>query len=92
MKAETIPLGYHLISLETELDRQFATKTATEASIMAATAAIGPVQAALRNAHLRYHLLTIEVLSLVQTQGYGELGGYGCSSEPGSGHGPHHPR
>jgi hypothetical protein len=87
MKTETITLGNELISLETALDRQFADKTATESSIAAATAAIGPTQAALRNAHLRYHLLTIGVLTAAQSQRYGELRGYGGAPQ----HGPHHP-
>jgi hypothetical protein len=91
MKTETIALGTQLISLETELDRQFADKTATENSITAATAAIGPAQAALRNAHLRYHLLTIGVLSPAQSQRYGELRGYGSAPQHGPEHGPHHP-
>jgi hypothetical protein len=91
MKTETITLGNQLISLETVLDRQFADKTATESSITAATAAIGLAQAALRNAHLRYHLLTIGALSPAQSQRYGELRGYGGAPQHGPEHAPHHP-
>ena len=76
MKAEATTLGQRLIVLETELDRQFANKMATEASVANITAAIGPVQAALRNTHLRFHLLTIEVLTPSQRQRYAELRGY----------------
>jgi nucleoid-associated protein YgaU len=48
MKAETIPLGERLITQEADLDRQFAAKSVTPASLQAATAAIGATQGALR--------------------------------------------
>jgi hypothetical protein len=90
MKAETMPLGERLIAQETDLDRQFATKTATPASLQAATTEIGATQGALRLAHLRYHLSTLEILTPEQVRRYGELRGYGGPS--GHGHGParHH--
>ena len=90
MKAETVPLGESLIAQETELDRQFATKSVTPASLQATTAAIGATQGALRGAHLRYHLSTLEVLTPEQVHRYGELRGYRASG--GLGHGPegHH--
>lgn len=76
MKAETVPLGGKLIEQETELDRQFAGKTITEASLAAATQAIATTQAALRTAHLKYHLATLELLAPEQVQRYAELRGY----------------
>jgi hypothetical protein len=79
MKAETVPLGERLIAQETDLDRQFATKSVTPASLQAATADIGASQGALRGAHLRYHLSTLEVLTPEQIRRYGELRGYGGS-------------
>jgi hypothetical protein len=85
MKAETVPLGERLIAQETDLDRQFATKAVNPASLQAATAEIGVTQGALRGAHLRYHLSTLEVLTPVQIRSYGELRGYGGSH----GHGHH---
>jgi Spy/CpxP family protein refolding chaperone len=85
MKAETVPLGERLIAQETELDRQFATKSVTPASLQAATADIGATQGALRGAHLRYHLSTLEVLTPGQVLRYGRLRGYGGSD----GHGHH---
>ena len=90
MRAETVPLGERLIAQETELDRQFATKSVTPASLQATTAAIGSTQGALRGAHLHYHLSTLEVLTPEQVHRYGELRGYGTSG--GQGHGPngHH--
>jgi Spy/CpxP family protein refolding chaperone len=90
MRTETVPLGERLIAQETELDRLFATKSVTPASLQATTAAIGSTQGALRGAHLRYHLSTKEVLTPEQVHRYGELRGYGTSG--GQGHGPngHH--
>ena len=40
MKAETVPLGHKLIAEEADLDRQFAGKTITEASLASAIQAI----------------------------------------------------
>jgi hypothetical protein len=76
MKAETVPLGEKMIAQETELDRQFAGKTITEASLSSAMQAIGSTQAALRAAHLKYHLVTAELLAPMQIQRYAELRGY----------------
>jgi Spy/CpxP family protein refolding chaperone len=76
MKAEAVALGEKLIAQEADLDRQFADKTITPARLSAGTDAIGSTQAALRGAHLRYHLLTVEVLTPAQVQRYGELRGY----------------
>ena len=89
MKAETIPLGETLLAQEADLDRQFAEKTVTEMSLTAATQAVGTTQAALRAAHLRYHLATIKLLAPEQVQRYVDLRGYGNSSHSGqelSGH------
>ena len=76
MKAEAIPLGERLIAQEVDLDRQFAEKTITDASLAAATDAIGATQAALRRTHLKYHLLTRDVLTPAQVRRYAELRGY----------------
>jgi Spy/CpxP family protein refolding chaperone len=76
MKAETIPLGERLIAQEAELDRQFSGQTITTAGLADATAVIAGIQAALRAAHLRYHLVTTEVLTPEQVRQYGELRGY----------------
>src|SRR5258708_6984042 len=56
MKAEAIPLGERLIAQEAELDKEFATKTITAATLAASTDAIGVTHAALRQVHLKYHL------------------------------------
>jgi hypothetical protein len=77
MRAEAIPLGERLIAQETDLDRLFAEKRITPANLEAATQAIGATQAALRAAHLRYHLSTLDVLTPRQVHRYRELRGYG---------------
>ena len=76
MKAESIPIGEKLIAQEEELDRQFAHKTITPASLLESTQAIGSTQAALRATHLKYHLSTMAVLTPEQVQRYTELRGY----------------
>jgi len=88
MKAEAIPLGLRLIAEETELDRAFAGRSITPQSLAEKTAAIGRTQAALRAAHLRYHLEQAELLTSDQMRRYAELRGYAG----GQGHsGGHHP-
>ena len=87
MKAEAIPLGERLIAQEAELDKAFANKTITPASLAASTGAIGATHSALRQTHLKYHLSTVEVLTPVQIQRYGELRGYkGGMQHPHSQH------
>jgi Spy/CpxP family protein refolding chaperone len=76
MKAETIPLGASLISQERDLNHDFANHTVTLASLEGATRRIGATQAALRAAHLKYHLSTVAVLTPEQVAKYNELRGY----------------
>jgi hypothetical protein len=76
MKADTIPIGEQIIAEETALDRLFAEKGVTRASLDAATARIAIAQGALRAAHLRYHLAMVSVLSPTQIDRYAELRGY----------------
>ena len=58
------------------LDRQFADKSVTRASLDEALSRIARSQAELRAAHLRYHLAMVELLSPAQTARYAELRGY----------------
>jgi hypothetical protein len=76
MKAEAVSIGERLIAQETELDRQFGDRIVTAASLGDATSVIGQTQAALRLAHLKYHLATIEVLDRNQVRLYSVLRGY----------------
>jgi hypothetical protein len=89
MKAETIPIGESLISLERSLNDEFANRTITPASLQAATARIGATQAALRAAHLKYHLSTATILTPEQVKRYDELRGYGGTEAPTQHHSHH---
>ena len=77
MRSETAVLGERLIQQEADLDRLFASRTVTRASLSTATSTIGATQAALREAHLRFHLATVEVLTPEQVVRYNEARGYG---------------
>jgi Spy/CpxP family protein refolding chaperone len=76
MKAETIPLGSSLISQERDLNNDFANRTVTLANLETTTQRIGATQAALRAAHLKYHLSTVAILTPEQVARYNELRGY----------------
>ena len=90
MKAEAIPLGERLIGQEAALERLFASKSVTPASLQAATAEIGVTQGALRLAHLRYHLSTLKALTPEQVRRDGELRGYQGSEAHRHGSKGHH--
>jgi hypothetical protein len=77
MKAEAVPLGMKLLDQEASLDKQFASHTVTPEGLKTATAAIATTQGELRDAHLKYHLSTVALLSSDQMQRYAELRGYG---------------
>lgn len=76
MKRDARALGEEVIALETELDRQFASRSITPASLDDVTRRIGQKQAALRSAHLKYHLSTVARLSSAQVRQYNVLRGY----------------
>ena len=76
MKSETTPIGARLIDQESDLDRQFAGRAVSPDSLKSATAAIARTQGELREAHLKYHLLTSAVLDKAQLAKYAELRGY----------------
>jgi hypothetical protein len=77
MKAEALPLGSKLIEQEADLDKQFASRTITPESLKVSTAAVAETQGQLRETHLKYHLLTVSVLSPHQMHRYAEARGYG---------------
>ena len=87
MKAETIPLGASLISQEQNLNSDLANHTITLANLETTTQKIGATQAALRAAHLKYHLATVAILTPQQVAQYNGLRGY-KGDEGGSQH--HH--
>jgi hypothetical protein len=77
-----------LISQERELNDGFANHTITPTSLQTATISIGTTQAALRAAHLKYHLSTADILTPEQVARYNELRGYQSDETPA--HGQHH--
>jgi Spy/CpxP family protein refolding chaperone len=89
MTAQVVPVGERLIAEEAELERLFADRVVTPSSLGAATAAIGATQAELRNAHLKYHLLTSGLLTAAQMQRYSQLRGY-LDGNSGIQHRPNH--
>ena len=76
MKAEAIAAGEVLIAQESALDREFADKRISPASLERLTSQIGEAQAKLRAVHLKYHLTTAELLSTHQRHRYAQLRGY----------------
>jgi Spy/CpxP family protein refolding chaperone len=83
MKAEAIPAGEQLLEQEIKLDGLFASKAITQTALRSATQDIGAAQARLREAHLKYHLAMMTVLTPVQVERYRALRGYAPQgSEP----------
>jgi Spy/CpxP family protein refolding chaperone len=89
MKTETVPIGEKMIAQEAALEREFAGKTITEASLKAAMQAIAAVQAELRTAHLKYHLATAQLLTPTQVKRYAELRSYSSNPQTVHQHGGH---
>jgi hypothetical protein len=79
MKAEAIPLGATLLDQEAVLDQEFASRSITPEALSARTAQIGETEGALRNVHLKYHLMTAQILTTDQMQRYAALRGYGSA-------------
>lgn len=91
MKSEAIRVGAQLIAREATLDRLFADRKVTTANLADATAKIGQTQAQLRATHLRYHILTVAVLTANQVDQYSQLRGYKSDVQGGPPHsGPQH--
>jgi Spy/CpxP family protein refolding chaperone len=78
MKAEAVPLGQRLLDEERSLDRHFAERTITRDLLAALTRSIGETTGALRQAHLSYHLATLEALTPEQVRQYAVERGYGA--------------
>lgn len=76
MQTEARAIGARLIALEAGLDWLFSHRQVTPENLQQAIREIGVTQAELREAHLKYHLLTTRVLSPEQAQRYAELRGY----------------
>ena len=76
MQQEAKALGEDVIAAERELDSLFRDRKADAGNLAAATARAAQAQGRLREAHLRYHLAMMEVLSAEQVARYNLLRGY----------------
>lgn len=76
MQAKASALGRSIVARERELDRMFAEKTVSEASLSNALAQLGELQAQLREAHLAAHLAQAKILTATQSAQYARLRGY----------------
>jgi Spy/CpxP family protein refolding chaperone len=76
MSEEARKLGLDVIAAERALDSIFKNKTVNSEKLKEMTQKAAEAQARLRESHLRYHLLTIEVLTTQQVEQYNRLRGY----------------
>lgn len=76
MKSEAIAIGEKLIENEAALERLFASREITPASLGRMTQDIAQLQGKLRETHLKYHLAMMELLTPEQTERYRALRGY----------------
>lgn len=76
MSTEARKLGLEVIEAERALDALFKNKSVNPQNLKELTLRAAEAQARLRESHLRYHLLTIEVLSPQQVEHYNRLRGY----------------
>jgi Spy/CpxP family protein refolding chaperone len=76
MQTEAKTLGNQVITQEYELDRLFKDRKASLESVQEATARAAQAQGQLRAAHLKYHLMMVDVLTPAQVAKYNQLRGY----------------
>jgi Spy/CpxP family protein refolding chaperone len=75
-KDEVRRLGADLVQAERALDQAFVKRSIDQASLKAMTQRIGELQAAIRESHLRTHLLQTAILTSKQVAQYNTLRGY----------------
>lgn len=89
MQMQAIALGKHIIDIEQEIDKAFASKTITQDFLERAVAESADSYSKLRVVHLKYHLTMVDILTPEQVEQYNELRGYvygdPCENVP-SGH------
>lgn len=76
MQAQAKAAGEDVIAAERELDALFLEKRATPENVSSAASKAALAQGKLRETHLRYHLVMMEVLSADQVATYNKLRGY----------------
>jgi hypothetical protein len=86
-RAEASAKGEEFLARYALLEQAFRDETITLASLDAYTAALGRIEGELRAIHLKYHLLTRDLLTDAQLATYARLRGY-TSDTPPPAHGP----
>ncbi len=76
MQAEASRLGKQRVALEGELDRQFATATITDETLVELTTSIATLEGQIRATHLGAHLAQKALLTEHQVRQYDQLRGY----------------
>ena len=76
MKVAAIAAGEEFMNAERDLDRLFASKTATPQQLAEALARVAQAQAKLRGSHLQAHLEQVRILTPDQVTRYNSLRGY----------------
>jgi len=76
MHSQAVALGDKLIAAEAELDRLFAERLVSEASLADEVRKVAVLQGELRTTHLNYHLAMARILTPDQMARYAELRGY----------------
>jgi hypothetical protein len=88
LRADAIPIGQSIITLEAELEARFASGAAEASEVEHLVMRIAETQGRLRYVHLSYHLQMRELLTPQQLVRYDELRGY--ADPDGDAHHPHH--
>jgi Spy/CpxP family protein refolding chaperone len=90
MEARARALGKALVEREAELDRLFASREISRATLESSLAEISKLQGELRRVHLEAHLAQTDILTRKQVAAYVELRGYGGMDHAGHGGGHRH--
>ena len=90
MDARARALGKALVEREAELDRLFASREISRATLESSLAEISKLQDELRRVHLEAHLAQTDILTQGQVAAYVELRGYGGMDHSGHGGGRRH--
>jgi Spy/CpxP family protein refolding chaperone len=90
MEAQARALGKALVEREAGLDRLFASRQISRATLESSLAEISKLQGELRRVHLEAHLAQTDILTREQVAAYVELRGYGGADRSGHGGGHRH--
>jgi len=90
MDSRARALGKALVEREAELDRLFASRQVSRATLESSLAEISKLQGELRRVHLEAHLAQTDILTQGQVASYVELRGYGGMDHSGHGGGRRH--